>query len=176
MHLESCAAALESLASGFSSLADGPMGGRCVDVLICVVCASRYLARSPRFHTDKVPLRGYVTLRGHGTEFVCADGGDTRHAEELEFIVMKGDHCSSSASSALPASLIAAFGIGKQAACTHRSPVADTNSPRRVILSFDLATGDDNREWRVVDTKREWRSGFTKKNPPPLPVVGGYGK
>jgi hypothetical protein len=104
-----CTAALVELAQGFASLADGPLEGVCEDVFVRIVCASDYRGRDPMYHTDKAPLRGYVTLRGVGTEFMtrpCSPleymtlrglgKGDpdksVRRAEELEFIVMKGDH------------------------------------------------------------------------------------
>jgi hypothetical protein len=31
---------------------------------------------------------------------------------------------------------------------------------RRVIISLDLADGDDDREWHQANKRREWRSGF----------------
>jgi hypothetical protein len=34
---------------------------------------------------------------------------------------------------------------------------------RRVIISLDLADGDDDREWYQADKKREWRSGMTQR-------------
>lgn len=111
-----CTAALEELARGVASLAtaDCPEE-RCDGVFLRIVCASNYKARDPMFHTDKAPLRGYVTLRGVGTEFMkrpCSpleyvalrsvgvlsnDSNDLRQARELEFIVMKGDYYESPA-------------------------------------------------------------------------------
>lgn len=120
-NLHPCILALEELARGVASLADGPLEGTCTDVHVRVVCASNYKAIDPMYHTDKCPLRGYVTLTGPGTEYMdqtCApweyaalrsfgvDGlsyaggsGDDegkvqslKMAKELEFIVMKGDH------------------------------------------------------------------------------------
>jgi hypothetical protein len=47
-------------------------------------------------------------------------------------------------------------------ACVHRSPPAST-ACRRVIVSLDLADGDDDREWCVVNKRREWRNGLTQR-------------
>jgi hypothetical protein len=182
---EPCTVALEVLVRGMASLAAGPgVDTSTTDVLIRIVCASNYRARDPLFHTDKAPLRGYVTLRGVGTEFMkrpctpleyaalrsLGQGGapakDLRRADELEFIVMKGDHyehASSSGSSSVfqrPAWLTK---VWKRAfACVHRSPPGATTG-RRVILSFDLADGHDDREWYQVNHKRAWRSGMTQR-------------
>jgi len=107
-----CAAALRELARGVASLADGPFERVCQGVFLRIVCASSYKARDPMFHTDKAPLRGYVTLCGPGTDFMRRTStpmeymalrglgslplGDSttslRRAQALEFIVMKGDH------------------------------------------------------------------------------------
>ena len=109
--------ALEELARGVASLADGSLENSCTDVHMRIVFASNYKAVDPMFHTDKCPLRGYVTLFGPGTEYmdtICTpleyaalrslgvDGLATvsgrdkvsclKMAIELEFIVMKGDH------------------------------------------------------------------------------------
>ena len=65
-----CILALEELARGVASLADGPLDGKCTDVHMRVVCASNYQAIDPMFHTDKCPLRGYVTLTGLGTQYM----------------------------------------------------------------------------------------------------------
>jgi hypothetical protein len=56
----------------------------------------------------------------------------------------------------------------RNAACVHRSPpaaevVAVGGGKRRVILSLDLADGDDDREWYEYDKKRGWRSGMTQR-------------
>ena len=166
----SAAAALEELARGVSSLADGPLEGVCDDVFLRVVCASDYRARDPTFHTDKAPLRGYVTLRGPGTEYLHTERRDParrlRRAEELEFIVMKGTHYSAPWLSGLWRPLqTAAEPLQGDSACVHRSPPAATageTRQRRVIVSLDLATGDDDREWHV-DVKREWRCGLTQR-------------
>jgi len=112
-----CILALEELARGVASLADGPLDGICTDVHMRVVCASNYQAIDPMFHTDKCPLRGYVTLTGPGTQYMdetcspmeyaalrtlgvdglLATGGKEKvqhlkMAQDLEFIVMKEDH------------------------------------------------------------------------------------
>jgi hypothetical protein len=180
-HDDPCSAALEELARGMASLADGPLEGVVEDVFCRIVCASDYKALEPPYHTDKAPLRGYVTLRGVGTEFVtrpCSpmeymtlrtlgEGGPTkslRRANELEFIVMKGDHYETAetapATTVLGSSLLAK--VWKRAtACVHRSPPG--GGGRRVIVSFDLADGDDDREWYQAGKKREWRSGMTQR-------------
>jgi len=193
-----CIAALAELAQGFASLADGPLalalnGHICSDVFLRIVCASDYRARDPMYHTDKAPLRGYVTLRGVGTDFMtrpCSlleyvilrgwgKGGpvnSVRRANELEFIVMKGDHYeyeydeSSSSGTATSTATSTATDDSwltrvwkRTTACVHRSPPAATTGGRRVIVSLDLADGDDDREWYQINTKREWRSGMTQR-------------
>jgi hypothetical protein len=185
-----CTAALVELAQGFASLADGPLlllegGVVCEDVFIRIVCASDYRARDPMYHTDKAPLRGYVTLRGVGTDYMtrpCSPleyvalralgEGDpvksVRRAEELEFIVMKGDYYDyESPASGTATSTVADSWLTRvwkrTMACVHRSPPAATTGGRRVIVSLDLADGDDDREWYQANTKREWRSGMTQR-------------
>ena len=115
-HNHPCILALQELAQGIHSLADGKLSSSVTDVHIRIVCASNYKAIDPPFHTDKCPLRGYVTLTGVGTEYMdrtCTpveyvalrtlgvDGlgsvnnkvnNSLKMAKELEFIVMKGDH------------------------------------------------------------------------------------
>jgi hypothetical protein len=182
-----CIAALEELAVGMLSLAehdDGVVNA----VYVRIVCASKYNAIDPMYHTDKAPLRGYVTLRGIGTEYMtrtCTSPieylslrtfgkllpsplslssplsskslSPLRCAQELEFIVMKGDYYKSSSTSTI---------WQRASACVHRSPPGGTGrsiSKRRVIISFDLADGDDNREWYQVDKQRQWRSGMTQR-------------
>lgn len=179
-----CAAALEELSRGFASLADGPkLEGTCEDVFVRVVCASDYRALDPMFHTDKAPLRGYVTLRGHGTDFMmrtCTPmeyvtlrglgngepAKSVRRADELEFIVMKGDYYEAPATTAPAAASWLTSLWRRTSACVHRSPPAATTGEmrrRRVIVSLDLADGDDDREWHQADMKREWRSGMTQR-------------
>jgi hypothetical protein len=176
-----CAIALEELARGMASLAEGSMEG-ITDVFVRIVCASNYRARDPPFHTDKAPLRGYVTLQGVGTEFMTrtcspfeyltlrtlSDGKlkqDLEQAQELEFIVMKGDYYHDTMNSKLQTtnndmSFLDKFWT-RARACVHRSPTG--NGERRVIVSFDLADGQDDREWYQVATKREWRNGLTQR-------------
>jgi hypothetical protein len=193
-----CTTALEELARGVASLTDGPLEGVVKDVFLRIVCASNYQARDPMFHTDKAPLRGYVTLRGLGTEFMTRtstpleyvqlrglggslSGGPTnslRLADELEFIVMKGDHYScepprdESTTKAAAASILSKVAPPsswmtavwkRSAACVHRSPAVTTKGGRRVIVSLDLGDGDDDREWYEANKKREWRSGMTQR-------------
>lgn len=172
-----CAAALEELARGIATLADGPLSipGACDGVFVRIVRASDYRAREPPYHTDKCPLRGYVTLCGPGTEYVPRPSspleylalrtlgsgageiaGSVRPAGELEFIVMKGDYYEA------PAETSWLKDVWQRAsACVHRSPPG--TGGRRVIVSFDLADGDDDREWYQAGTKREWRSGMTQR-------------
>lgn len=175
--IDPCTVALEELARGIASLADGPLEGVCDNVFLRIVCASDYRAIEPMYHTDKAPLRGYVTLRGVGTEFMTRPSSpveyvtlrglgssvpvqNVRLAEELEFIVMKGDHYECNGDTAVPWM----NKIWKRtAACVHRSPPAAISGGRRVIVSLDLGDGDDDREWYQANTKREWRSGMTQR-------------
>jgi hypothetical protein len=186
-----CAAALEELVRGVASLADGPLEGVCEDVFLRIVCASDYQARDPMYHTDKAPLRGYVTLRGVGTEFMTRPstpleymtlrslgkagepgrGSSVRQAQELEFVVMKGDHYQAMTTcdrTTTPYSSTTTPSwwskVWKRAsACVHRSPPGARRGGRRVIISLDLADGDDDREWYQANQKREWRSGMTQR-------------
>jgi hypothetical protein len=190
-----CTAAIEELARGFASLADGPkLENTCFDVFVRVVCASDYRAIDPMFHTDKAPLRGYVTLCGVGTDYMTrtctpmeylalrsglgngVPANSVRRAKELEFIVMKGDHyeCAPPADTTVPASAAHASSWltklwRRTSACVHRSPPAGTTMGetmrprRRVIVSLDLADGDDDREWYQAGKKREWRNGLTQR-------------
>ena len=146
-----CILALEELARGVASLADGSLEGVCTDVHMRVVCASNYKAIDPMFHTDKCPLRGYVTLNGPVTEYMdetClpweyaalrsfgVDGlssisgenkaGHLRMGKELDFIVMKGDCYSAPLpgdASASPFDKI----WDRSAACVHRSPPGESS-------------------------------------------------
>ena len=169
-------AAMKELACGMVSLADGPLEFQVQDVHLRIVCASDYRALDPMFHTDKCPIRGYVTLCGVGTEFMtrtCTPleyirlrtfgkqpstepSDSVRAANELEFIVMKGDYYPQVRSSGWLSKV-----WQRAFACVHRSPPG--NGGRRVIVSFDLADGDDDREWYDADQKREWRSGMTQR-------------
>jgi len=172
-----CTLALQELARGVASLADGPFETTCDDVFLRVVCASSYKARDPMFHTDKAPLRGYVTLKGPGTDYMTRTstpleymtlrglgtlpaGGlekSLTRAGNLEFIVMKGDHYEYEPTTSTSSKL-----WQRSFACVHRSPPA-TSGGRRVIVSLDLADGDDDREWYEVDKRREWRAGMTQR-------------
>lgn len=186
-----CIQALQELALGVQSLADGPLQSTVTDVHMRIVCASSYKAIDPPFHTDKCPLRGYVTLAGPGTEYMAVtcqpweyvalrtlgvDGlsgvnrdkvGRLRMANELEFIVMKGDYYDASLSEDVGND----SNVGKKTkknglwsrseACVHRSPPG--NKGKRVILSLDLADGGDDQEWEERGRKRNWRVGMTQR-------------
>ena len=219
---ESAALALGELAMGVSSLADASFVPPLIppDVHVRVVVASDYRAIDPMFHTDKCPLRAYVTLCGPGTEYVdvtCSpweyaalralgigagatatatssardDANENeqgprpiprvREAKEMEFIVMKGDRYvhpprMGGGSLSLPATWSTLW--SRSSACVHRSPPGSSSSlsssssssssgggrgVRRVILSLDLANGEDDREWFEAGRKREWRSGMTQR-------------
>jgi hypothetical protein len=180
-----CTDALLELARGVASLADGPLEEVCEDVFIRIVCASNYKAIDPPYHTDKASLRGYVTLRGIGTEFVTrtcspmeyamlrglgkgASDQSVRQAPELEFIIMKGDLYAYEDPNTIHSMTPAASFMNKmwkrKSACVHRSPpAATTGGRRRVIISLDLADGDDDREWYQANAKREWRIGMTQR-------------
>uniref|UniRef100_A0A7S3L1Z7 Uncharacterized protein n=1 Tax=Amphora coffeiformis TaxID=265554 RepID=A0A7S3L1Z7_9STRA len=146
-------------------------------VFVRIVCASSYKARDPMYHTDKAPLRGYVTLHGPGTDFLTRNmaspleyvslrslgrvlpgkpSEDVRSANPLEFIIMKGDYYYSYHQQP---NMV----MDRRYACMHRSPPAHDGSGRRVIVSFDLADGTDDREWYEIHKKREWRSGMTQR-------------
>lgn len=176
-------AALMELAQGVASLADGPLEGT-KDVFMRIVCASDYRARDPMYHTDKAPLRAYVTLRGVGTDFMtrpCSlleyaqlrglgQGSavdSVRRAKELEFIVMKGDQYSCDKSQDIHKESVISSWFDRlwkrTIACVHRSPPAPYSGGRRIILSLDIADGDDDQEWFQADKKREWRSGMTQR-------------
>ncbi|KAL9187126.1 hypothetical protein ACHAXT_010846 [Thalassiosira profunda] len=180
----SCISALEELARGVASLADGPLEGLCTDVHVRIVCASDYRAHDPMWHTDKCPLRGYVTLAGPGTQYLDCTMSPWEYAairtfgaealgrekasrlqlaEERKFIVMKGDFYDA------PVPEDAArdrMGVAwsRSSSCVHRSPPASAaQSGKRVILSLDLADGKDDQEWYEVQRKRGWRSGMTQR-------------
>ncbi|CAJ1943397.1 unnamed protein product [Cylindrotheca closterium] len=187
----SCAVALQDLAIGMASMAEGSSfrdekGEIRVDVFCRIVCASNYRARDPPYHTDKAPFRGYATLRGVGTEYLNRpsspleyfqlrtfgnDGLDAStketalcSAEEGQFIVMKGDYYYDFADTELrkkEASSLLDSLWARSRACVHRSPQG--SGQRRVIISFDLDDGDDDREWYQAGTKREWRNGLTQR-------------
>lgn len=182
--IDSCTAALMEFARGVISFADGLVLKKpCTDVYMRIVCASDYKAIDPMYHTDKAPLRGYTTLIGPGTEFcenICSPleyaslrslGNEssssipTRKAKNMEFIVMKGDYYEYNDPDTSETSKILSR-IKKRiwtrtSACVHRSPPG--NGGRRVIISLDLADGDDDREWYQKNQKREWRSGMTQR-------------
>ena len=183
--IDPCTAALMELARGVISFADGLVLERkpCMDVYMRIVCASDYKAIDPMYHTDKAPLRGYTTLIGPGTEFcenICSpleyaslrslgNGSSssipTRKAKNMEFIIMKGDYYEYN-DSQMSQTFQLLSRIKKKlwtrtSACVHRSPPG--NGGRRVIISLDLADGDDDREWYQKNQKREWRSGMTQR-------------
>lgn len=149
---DACTMALMELALGISSLAEGSLVNTCHHVYIRIVCASEYNAIDPPFHTDKAPLRGYVTLKGQGTEYVtktCSPleyvllrmfglgglwGGllisdkDVQRAKELEFIVMKGDHYEYEDPYISPWTWLMNRVWLRNKACIHRSPPGTLNT------------------------------------------------
>jgi len=179
-----CIQALQELALGVHSLSDGSLQRTVTDIHMRVVCASTYSANDPPFHTDKCPLRGYVTLVGPGTEYMDGtsrpweyvalrslgvDGlglvngeGRLKMAEELEFIVMKGDYYDASVPNDDSSMMKNKKKLWSRAeACVHRSPPG--NNAKRVILSLDLADGGDDQEWEERGRKRNWRVGMTQR-------------
>jgi hypothetical protein len=154
------------------------------DVHMRIVSASSYRAVDPMFHTDKCLLRGYVTVCGVGTEYMtrpCTSpfeylylrsfglqhhgepSASVRKAQVMEFIVMKGDYYpppKEETTATTMTWLLSKF-WPRTYACVHRSPPGDGR--RRVIVSFDLADGDDDREWYEAGHRREWRSGMTQR-------------
>jgi hypothetical protein len=141
------------------------------------------------YMTRPCSLLEYVMLRTFGDGQIAKY---VQRAKEMEFIVMKGDQYeASSPSSSLPSSLSSSslsnashrvnanadVGIIAQnpvaswltrawkrtIACVHRSPPGLTMGGRRVIVSLDLADGDDDRKWYEINEKREWRSGMTQR-------------
>jgi hypothetical protein len=195
-----CVLALQAIAKGVASLADGSLQNNTKDVHMRIVFASNYNARDPMFHTDKCPIRGYVTFIGPGTQYMdrpclpweyvalrtlgSSSSGEKnvknvhhgllQTAKNLEFIVMKGDKYDATANeqdTSSPPSILQSMMKSiwiRNAACVHRSPpaaevVAVGGGKRRVILSLDLADGDDDREWYEYDKKRGWRSGMTQR-------------
>ena len=194
------ALALKELALGVSSLADASFSESTSkdpppDVHVRVACASDYRAIDPVFHTDKCPLRAYVTLIGPGTEYVDTtcnplqylalrmlgenglvssigdDGGEggrirVKEAKEMEFIVMKGDRYVHNHQSLplLSSSQSSSLGLwSRSSACVHRSPPGALGGGKRVIVSLDIANGEDDREWYETGRKREWRAGLTQR-------------
>jgi hypothetical protein len=190
-NINPCILALEELAQGVCSLADGPLQSSVTDVHMRIVCASNYKAIDPPFHTDKCPLRGYVTLAGPGTEYMDSTCTPLEYAglrtlgvegltalnrdkaqrslkmaNELEFIVMKGDyydaHCQQWQQQGRSVRNNKKLWT-RSDACVHRSPPANDASVKRVILSLDLADGGDDQEWDERGRKRSWRVGMTQR-------------
>lgn len=182
---DACTNALVELALGVVSLAEGSLEKECKHVFIRIVCASHYKAIDPPYHTDKAPLRGYVTLKGLGTEFVNRTCSPMEYAmlrmfgtgvnvdyiqkaKELEFIVMKGDYYTYQDPNLNPWAWDSIMNKiwQRNKACIHRSPPALDEGGlgrRRVIVSLDLDDGLDGREWYDVDKSREWRLGMTQR-------------
>ena len=79
--------ALKEISLGAASMASYAEDGSCndpaVDVFLRIVCASEYAAIDPMYHTDKCPMRGYVTLRGVGTQY------RTKPCHVLEYIMLR---------------------------------------------------------------------------------------
>eukprot|EP00986_Skeletonema_menzelii_P018520 scaffold26653_cov153-Skeletonema_menzelii.AAC.3 len=197
-----CIQALQELALGIHSLANNEQQQQplllqqsttsITDVHMRIVCASSYNANDPPFHTDKCPLRGYVTLCGPGTEYMedtCApweyvalrtlgvEGLEQvnrnkvekslRMAKELEFIVMKGDYYDDT-----PPEV--EVGVGDSTNSKNKKKLWSRseacvhrsppgNNAKRVILSLDLADGGDDQEWEERGRKRSWRVGMTQR-------------
>mmetsp|Transcript_552 Transcript_552/g.1278 ORF Transcript_552/g.1278 Transcript_552/m.1278 type:complete len:137 (+) Transcript_552:269-679(+) len=121
----------------------------------------------------------YAALRALGAEGLSAVSGEgevrsLKMAEELEFIVMKGDlHDAPPPDDAPPSAEhdVLRKLWGRYSACVHRSPPCASSgnasgakgNRRRVILSLDLADGRDDQEWYEVRRKRGWRSGMTQR-------------
>ena len=177
--LETSARALHELAIGVASLTQTASSSlQNCDVFCRIVCASNYRAREPPMHTDKAPLRAYATLQGVGTEYlprICTPWeyarlrtlGPSKHdknlqqAQEKQFIVMKGDTFYDYFDSSTIVNSLYDQLWTRSRACVHRSPPG--NHGRRIIVSFDLNDGMDEREWRVVGKRRKWRNGLTQR-------------
>ena len=108
----------------------------------------------------------YFQLRTFGKDGINASTKATAlcSAEEGQFIVMKGDYYYNFADKEIqnkeqPSLLDSLW--ARSRACVHRSPQG--NGQRRVIISFDLDDGNDDREWYQAGTKREWRNGLTQR-------------
>ena len=90
------------------------------------------------------------------------DDTNLRCASEGEFIVMKGDYYYRG-----NPDYSSSWWRQREFACVHRSPPGSSDrgsiSRRRVIVSFDLADGDDDREWHDANQKRTWRAGMTQR-------------
>ena len=111
----------------------------------------------------------YVALRGLGVDGlgVVNGEGSLKMAEELEFIVMKGDYYDASdpkdddnSNSSMMKNKNKKL-WSRAEACVHRSPPG--NNAKRVILSLDLADGGDDQEWEERGRKRNWRVGMTQR-------------
>ena len=182
--LETTARSLQELALGVASLTQTASSSSLqnCDVFCRIVCASHYRAREPPMHTDKAPLRAYATLQGVGTEYlprICTPFeyarlrtlGPSKHdkdnrlelqqAQEKQFIVMKGDTFYDYFGDSTIVNSIYDQLWTRSRACVHRSPPG--NHGNRIIVSFDLNDGMDDREWRVVGKQREWRNGLTQR-------------
>ena len=118
---------------------------------------------------EYLALRSLGTkLPGRGNQHQNQQGESQtlRCASEREFIIMKGDYYyrrNSKTAAAASSSAAASSWWQRAFACVHRSPPGTTRGGRRVILSFDLADGDDDREWHDVHQKRKWRAGMTQR-------------
>ena len=141
---EEAAAALGRVVGGFSALAGK---NEDEDVIVRVVCDDQYTARCPKFHVDKIPARAMVTLLGRGTEFVAppdsSSGGAVETTRELELVCLRGTKWNPSKPSNFLSSLLG--GAAGFSACEHRSP--DGPPERRVFLTLDLPTSEDEPEW-----------------------------
>jgi hypothetical protein len=106
----------------------------------------------------------YLSLRSFGLQHQGGEpSASVREAQVLEFIVMKGDYYPPPAETTATTTmtwLLSKF-WPRTFACVHRSPPG--HGRRRIIVSFDLADGDDDREWYDAGHRREWRSGMTQR-------------
>jgi len=106
----------------------------------------------------------YLALRSLGVDGLgLVNGkGSLKMAEELEFIVMKGDYYDASVPEDDSNNSSSNKKLWSRAeACVHRSPPG--NNAKRVILSLDLADGGDDQEWEERGRKRNWRVGMTQR-------------
>jgi hypothetical protein len=183
-----CILALQELAQGVCSLADGKLSSSVTDVHMRIVCASNYKAIDPPFHTDKCPLRGYFTLIGPGTEYMertCQPweyvalrtfgvygllgssseqqqqcNTSLKMAKELEFIVMKGDQYDAGLSSSSVMSNTKLL-WSRSEACVHRSPPGNNNNNKAAMKNKRVILSLDLADG---GDDQEWEERGRKRN------------